>query len=612
MSLSKFTFITLIFLSGVCWGYTYQFQAEYKGGSRHIGRLNLFAPVWQKGNQLIHIDTIGMISKSPVKELNVGAGYRRMTKILSFPVIVGGYAFGDIKKTPNKNTAYQITGGFEVLGTKGEFRANGYLPVGKKEFTLSSSTETDIFHDGSNIYFGDITRKKVEKILGGFDLEAGYKLPRLPVNIYAGFYHFGKDSVSINGGRARLEYKPLNWLVAGGEYSYDKERDHTWFLNLAVRLKLTGTPDTHSPFSLKGKMTQMSVRDMDIMTAVRDTQETSPDTRLAAQVTNPDELERAIKSGKPIAITADIDFGGEVVGYRYASPSAPIKNGVIAGVKVTKQGGKITSVEFSQVKLSNYTVQQQVGSPVVHNFNGMQDINLAGALFPWVENTKLSYLTLDNWQIDNAAGSGSGLVGYCKNCVIRNLVNMRDIDDDNSSGIIQVADNTRIVDCKNHGEISGDNSAGIASILSNDARAESNANSGEISGVYSAGIAFILSNDARAESNTNSGEISGNNSAGIALAAQGGAVVDGNTNSGEISGNNSAGIVAMAINSATVSENTNNGNIGTNGSGIIHQITSDTNTVANNTNTGTVAAGGSPIVSSNIAGIDVSTNVDNS
>ncbi len=615
----------------------HQIQTEYKAGSRHIGRLNILTSLYGTSKNLLYIDAIGVITSKDTKEGNLGLGYRHIVSMNSVPFIAGSYLFYDARKTQNNNIGHQITGGIELLNTFGEFRINGYFPVGKKTFTLN--TQDGVVHDNTNIYFGK--KNRVEKILGGFDVEAGAKIPRLPINAYISFYHFSRNSVKVNGVRPRVEYKPLRWLVAGGEYSYDKIRKHNWYLSIGTRIAISSNSNKlHSPFTIKGKITQPPIRDIDIMTA--DTDEFQ-DIKIATIVTSAEGLKKAIQDGKTeIVIINDIDFQGEVITNQYGSLSAPIKNTKIAGVKVTKSGNTILKTEFHPVSLLNYTVQQAVGAQVIVNIGGI-DYTAPGGLFPYIESTEISYLITNNVVVDDSgAHIGSHLVGFAKNSHIHHIENKSIVSTECATGVVWFADNSTIEnninngaitsregtgiafilyngskarDNKNYGAIEGENASGIAGLLANSSTAEDNKNFsgitgdgavgisgvlrskskllrnenfGTIWGDEAAGITALLRDDSLAQDNKNYGSIAGDNS-GIANELSGTAVAQGNINNGEVLGANATGTIKFLTENSEALKNINNGTISAdNASGIIFEI-SDTAKAKDNINNGTVS-----------------------
>jgi hypothetical protein len=567
-------------------GYLAQLQIEYKGGSRHIGRLNLLMPIWQNSTQLFYFDTIGMITNSPVKEFNLGTGYRKISNFASTPIIIGGYIFGDVKETPHKKAAYQLTGGLELLSAAGEMRINTYLPIGKKEFLITG--ETGLQHDDTNIYFK--RSDKLENILGGFDLEIGHKIPKTVVSVYGTFYHFHNDSIKINGGRARLECKPNSWIVFGGEYSYDNERKNKWYANIAIRLNLLSTKhNNQTPFSITSKMVQMPIRDIDIITVDREIEGTSI---IATQVTTAAELRHAIKEeGKTaIVITEDIDFGGQTIVDDYSPITTTFKNGKIMGVKVIREGNIITRVFYHPMKLSNYRVRQQTNSPILYSYNG-NNLNLAGALFPHIENTEIAFLILDNWSVDSTAGSGSGLVGHANNSFIHHIENRANLTSDQSAGIVWYADGKSIIENNiNKGRLATEDTYGIAYVLNDNTIARKNINSGAIAGLDAAGIVRNILKNSIVEDNINEGFISGERGSGIVATALENSRVHGNINQSQanISGQKASGIIKLAGDNAIISNNKNLANIfGLAGSGII-LYGNDHVTIESNINSGNI------------------------
>ena len=478
--------IALLCICNAHANYAPQLTLDYKGGHRHIGRISGLIPVWQQGYRLAFVNAIAALGTKSVGEGNLGFGYRQQMKIM-VPSIVGVYGYYDIRRTQNKNTLHQLTIGAELLNTLGEARINGYMPIAKNTFFVSATN--GVSHDAKNIFFGKT--KLQEKSLGGFDAEVGARILKLPINAYIGGYYFNsKDVESIVGPSIRIEYKPYHWLNVGGEYSYDKKREHQYFVNVGVRYSFGGKGQV-SPFSLQGKMTQMPVRDIDI---VDTTYEDFGEAVIAKQVKTVAELEAALTAGeKNIAITGNIDYQGQVIAI-HGTIENPIKDTQISGVQVTKQGSNITGVHFHRMQISNYKLPAPDASNTLI-LAGRQYFAPQG-FFEAMQDSSVSYLTVADWQVNAAhdaaavialAGGGTipfaaGLIGHANNVEISYNKNVATISSGLTAGLVGLASNSRVSSNTNSGPISGQDAAGIVGSVDDNSTVSLNANNAPVTG----------------------------------------------------------------------------------------------------------------------------------
>jgi hypothetical protein len=150
---------------------------------------------------------------------NIGTGIRYLPTCSNW--ILGANVYYDFRKG-HFDRFHQIGIGFEALGSRFDFRINGYIPIGKKNY----HSHAHVFS-----YIGDYqaTCREFEKSLTGIDAEIGISLLRRPcycleLHLAAGPYYYSKkiDDKRITGGKVRLEveYSCFNLALIG---FYDKE-----------------------------------------------------------------------------------------------------------------------------------------------------------------------------------------------------------------------------------------------------------------------------------------------------------------------------------------------------------------------------------------------------
>lgn len=237
------------------------------GNNRNIVRIGTLFPVWNNNSQLLFTSLFIMGNTSKSIEGNFGLGIRRYA---NQQIILGGYGFYDIRRLVNSSKkAHQITIGVELLSAKFEMRINGYLPISESTVTIkniSTSINRNFNAAQGKTTQSILTNRIVDFILRGYDIEAGYKLPiSVEANVFAGFYHFFRENISFLGPRGRIECKLLPWLAAQLEASYDKERNFNGYVGLKLQYKFS--KNYKNKTGLSNKMTQLPVRDIDIMTS---------------------------------------------------------------------------------------------------------------------------------------------------------------------------------------------------------------------------------------------------------------------------------------------------------------------------------------------------------
>jgi len=248
------------------------------GNKRDIGEADLFLPLVQNNNSMLFADVRTRFDNDSGHEGNFGLGLRHM---LSNGWNIGGYAYFDRRKSAYDNYFNQITLGAEALSLDWDLRANAYVPVGKR--TRSASALSTATLSGTSVTL----RGGEEKSLGGFDAEAGWRIPLFDANagqqlrLYGGGYHFTANGVAdVTGPRARLEYTldqmPELWpgarLSLGLQVQHDDPRGTQTFASLSLRVPLevfAGHRDRPALTAQERRMLDPVVRDVDVVSGTR-------------------------------------------------------------------------------------------------------------------------------------------------------------------------------------------------------------------------------------------------------------------------------------------------------------------------------------------------------
>ncbi len=172
------------------------------------------------------IDMRGHVFNDGKFASNLGVGVRYLSNR-----IYGANIYYDFRQA-RKGIFNQIAFGLETLGTRWDFRINGYLPVGRlktpsfdkrysflckfKEFSGNSILVDEI----------NITRKKIEFAMQGADAEVGFHLlnPRDNFDLVAAigpYYFHGQYGKYAAGGKARLAAQINDYIAFEGNFSYD-------------------------------------------------------------------------------------------------------------------------------------------------------------------------------------------------------------------------------------------------------------------------------------------------------------------------------------------------------------------------------------------------------
>lgn len=254
--------------------WTPHIDLEGKGGTdRNLGEADLFLPLAQNQDTLFFGNLRFRMDDTDSREGNFGLGLRHM---LDSGWNLGGYGYFDRRRTEYGNYFHQGTFGIEALSMDWDFRANGYLPVGRTKHLIDSLSTVDF--SGPSILY----RQGEERALHGFDMEVGWRLPLFEpgaaqqLRAYAGGYRFIEDGVdNVQGPRGRLDLTfdsvPFLWegsrLSVGAEIQRDDPRGTQGFTSLRLRIPLQNLTDTSKPrlTAMERRMTDPIIRDIDIV-----------------------------------------------------------------------------------------------------------------------------------------------------------------------------------------------------------------------------------------------------------------------------------------------------------------------------------------------------------
>ena len=228
------------------------------GNKRDISRLGILAPIQETKSGLLFSNIFGLYDSREDFEINLGLGYRELLG----NQILGIASFLDKRRSNTGNIFTQGTFSLEYLRRYLEFRLNGYVPIGKKSKeassvrTFSPRSYLQVSQSGFN----------TEKALWGLDVEVGGSLPFLEsLSGHIAYYHFNDEDIkAIHGLRFRSSLKLSEYVSLEGEIARDRLRDINYLVGARVHIDIGGKTKRLTP--LEHKMTQMVIRDIDIIT----------------------------------------------------------------------------------------------------------------------------------------------------------------------------------------------------------------------------------------------------------------------------------------------------------------------------------------------------------
>jgi hypothetical protein len=180
-----------------------------------LGRFDAFVPLWQTvGEDLGFLEGRLLRNSDDTTAGGIVLGYRSHNP--DADRIQGGYLGLDGRGTPS-STFYQLSTGYESLGSDWDFRFNAYLPLGDRDHTISN-IDIDTGLQTSTRFQGNLllleTQRQRQRLLqretslGGFDAEAGTPLARWDngnLKGFGGVYLYSAPNLpSYLGWRLRL------------------------------------------------------------------------------------------------------------------------------------------------------------------------------------------------------------------------------------------------------------------------------------------------------------------------------------------------------------------------------------------------------------------------
>lgn len=173
------------------------------GTKRNLGEADLFLPLAQDASTLLFGNVRTRFDGDGGREGNFGLGVRHM---LDQGWNLGLYSYFDRRRSDYGNYFSQVTVGGEALSLDWDLRVNGYLPVGQRSHQVDSLNTATV--SGTSVIF----RGGEERSLGGFDAEAGWRIPLFDaegdkhLRIYGGGYRFAAaEAPTVQGPRGRIE-----------------------------------------------------------------------------------------------------------------------------------------------------------------------------------------------------------------------------------------------------------------------------------------------------------------------------------------------------------------------------------------------------------------------
>jgi hypothetical protein len=147
---------------------------------------------------------------------NLGIGER--TLLPSIDHLFGLYATYDMRQENHGLHINQVGVGLELLGSRMEYRVNGYFPFGHHESHKYRHRFSRF--EGNSV----VLQYKQKHVMAGTDAEIGVHMTqstRHDVYLGVGPYYFIADDSSLWGGKARLLWRYKDYISLEGSYSYD-------------------------------------------------------------------------------------------------------------------------------------------------------------------------------------------------------------------------------------------------------------------------------------------------------------------------------------------------------------------------------------------------------
>jgi len=262
------------------------------GGGRQgaLFYTDYLAPLGGDQESLIFLDLKAMASNAGANEQSLGLGYRRL---LNEQWILGTNLFYDTRYSENGFYHQQLGCGLEALSPWIDLRANYYQPTSREKHL-----------EGEDSYaFGErslLKYENYEEALEGFDAEIGFLVPKISdlveTRIYGGGYWYNsKLGEDVEGIKAGVKIRPSPALTLDIGIRNDNLLGNDTFVKGYVTIPFGGgeaRPAVGRPVrQLRERMTDVVVRDTDIMTSVNTKEEKLHDMIYVdnSNVADPDE-----------------------------------------------------------------------------------------------------------------------------------------------------------------------------------------------------------------------------------------------------------------------------------------------------------------------------------
>ena len=169
-----------------------------------------------------------------------GIGYRQ---IANNAAVLGAYVLSDYNRTTTNHSIWLISPGIEALGRVWEFRANGYFPISKHDWSTSGWADeygnyNYINYSGHDQYDAKLTFN--EETGPGADAELGRTLFKIKNTVVTGlingYYFHMRDNDDVRGGGASIEVRPNTYMKLSLDGSYDNYAHAEVMLGVQVSL----------------------------------------------------------------------------------------------------------------------------------------------------------------------------------------------------------------------------------------------------------------------------------------------------------------------------------------------------------------------------------------
>ena len=299
--------------------------------------LDLLYPVYQQADKMVFIDLRGMLKQHPIREFNLGGGYRWLNG--AEDALYGVYGYYDQRNTDLNSTYQQITLGGEYKTETYGVTSNVYLPVGNDVNQFNYQNVAQVNPEETGLIRGLVGGAQFDKesAYQGVDAEFSYVIPWVSgLEAKVGGYYFTSsqsDMKDISGPMATISYDALpflqktsnaslswfNHIMLEASVYHDEVRGTVWSAGLRVSIPLGAEKSQHKLKGIKSRMMDVVRRDVDIITHVKDDVFISKgklvdENGAVVQVvvpTDQDDMQEAIKLARENELPIFID--GEIV-----------------------------------------------------------------------------------------------------------------------------------------------------------------------------------------------------------------------------------------------------------------------------------------------------------